>query len=193
MIVNVLQEFENCFALAVYMRWSTRCLLPFKKNDFMHYSVTLLWVIPQIWHAFLLKERKKNPFHFALRHCFFQFLRARDETLIHPSLPPSLSFLTASFWGETEKSGVTEGANVRGNWRWQIIVGKWRSRREDVAVEDEVAQCFSDGPKHHQLPPHLLFSFVFFSPFCSHLFIPLILFAPMNDLCSCQRYYVCFI
>lgn len=70
----------------------------------MHHSVTLLWAFPtsdmrhlvHFWHK---KERKKNASHFALRQCFFRFLRARDGTLIHPSLPPSLSFLTASCGG----------------------------------------------------------------------------------------------
>lgn len=128
---------------------------------------------PHIWNAasvdFLVKKAE-NPF--PLCHCFFQTLRElmerkRDESFIHISFPP-LCLLLRAAW-EAEKSGVKEGKNVRGNWRRQIIVGNWKSCREDVAVEDEVAHCFSRTPNTTSF--HLIASFhltSFFPPFCSH-------------------------
>lgn len=98
---------------------------------------------------FLVKKNKKtNPFVSISVTVAFTFSvycgRKRDESLIHPSLPPLCLLWRAV--SETGKSGVKEGVKVKGNWRWQIIVWNWKSCREDVAVGDEVAQCFSNTP-----------------------------------------------
>lgn len=104
-----------------------------------------------------------------------------------------LCLLLQAVW-ETEKSGVKDGKNVRGNWRWQIIVWNWKSCREDVAVEDEVAHCFSKTPNTTSF--HLIASFhltSFFSPFCSRHLLS-ILSSSAYDLCSNKlRCYICFI
>lgn len=78
-------------------------------------------------------------------------------------------FLLFVFYGELcgrQKSGVKEGVNVKGNWRWQIIVGNWKSCREGVAAGDEVAQCFGNTPNATSF--HLISSF----PLTSSSFLP---------------------
>lgn len=119
----------------------TLCLWLFKKKYFNTLICFSSSIHPQMWDSESVPERKP-PYALlsvAVSSSVFLCIDGGGEM----SLLITPRFRLFVFYGElweTEKSGLKEGANVRGNWRWQMIVENWKSCREDVALEDEVLQ-----------------------------------------------------